>query len=267
MNIPRPPPRIETMDELNTIRLEAASEGRFADAQHALDQMRMAAAAKGDEIQEQINTHRGTKLDQILESQRRQLLEFTRMWENCMEAYEVKSNGAIVALREQHGVMIREQEELLRCELNSRKPHYSRRVLNLRDNMQRLSDAKHYREAEDIQKSLIPMEREELRKFDEQLSVEFAAQSKRWRERCRKEMQALRYKIEIGRQQHREQRRRDYEQMVLKHHNATTETQQRSRTRLSKARNDLQRQIESFRSAPRRTQVQFSDFTNILMEM
>ena len=257
----------ETMEELDAALLRAANEGRFADAQIALDAIRHAAEARGDLLEAEILTFRGSKLDDIVETQRRQLLEFTTRWEGVMAEYESKAKGSLAAMRDTHSGYIREQEELFRAELTRRKVHYSRRVLHLRDAIQRLSEAKHFREADDTQKCLLPMEREELRKFDETLSIEFAAQSKRWREKCRKEMATLRYKIEQGRLQHREQRRQDYDNLILRHHNTATEAQQRTKTKLSKARRDLQRQRDSFKSAPRRTHVQYADFTDVLCGM
>eukprot|EP00759_Apiculatamorpha_spiralis_P039353 PhF_6_TR38155/c0_g1_i2/m.57001 len=183
-----------TLEELDRARSRAAAEGRFADAQAALEAIRQATESKGLELEEAVGAYRDTKYDTILETQRVQLLEFTVSWERVMKEYEQKSMAAIGALRDTHASFLHDQEALLRSELNARPIHYSRRVLNMRDALQRLSTSLHYKEAEEVQKMLLPMEREELRRFDEKLSVEFAAMSKRWRERCRKEMSTLKQK-------------------------------------------------------------------------
>eukprot|EP00759_Apiculatamorpha_spiralis_P039352 PhF_6_TR38155/c0_g1_i1/m.57000 len=256
-----------TLEELDRARSRAAAEGRFADAQAALEAIRQATESKGLELEEAVGAYRDTKYDTILETQRVQLLEFTVSWERVMKEYEQKSMAAIGALRDTHASFLHDQEALLRSELNARPIHYSRRVLNMRDALQRLSTSLHYKEAEEVQKMLLPMEREELRRFDEKLSVEFAAMSKRWRERCRKEMSTLKQKIDNGRGQLLEQRRRDYDAMILKHFNMAKEQEQKTKTKLARAKESLRRQMRSFHSDPRRTRVHFDDFTNLVGEV
>eukprot|EP00760_Papus_ankaliazontas_P040179 PhM_4_TR9996/c0_g1_i1/m.103193 len=261
------PQEADMIDELNEVRARAAECGNFAEAQRALDTIRQTTESRGHALQEALESFRTTKLDDLVEQQRRDLMHFTHMWEQKMSDYEARADAALASLKEEHANTLRENEGLLRAELSSRKVHYSRHTLNMKDAIRRLSDARHYKEAEDVQKRLRPIEKEELRKFDEKLSVEFAAQSKRWREQCRKEMASLRYKTETGLSQLKEQRRQDYERLILKHHNAITETEQKTKTKLARASDAVKRQLRGFQGQSRRTGVKFVEFDDILASL
>jgi hypothetical protein len=147
----------------------------------------------------------------------------------------------------------------LRQQMFSRKPMFSKHVLQTRIIIDRLVRQRKYLEAEDMRRNLQPIEQAELEKFEEDLKAQVLKKEKAIRNLKRNEVNALQQRIKSGREELKSQRKLDFERLQRAHQNALAQLDQRSRLHHSKTKDWVGRQLLVISNSPAKTSVYVSD--------
>lgn len=93
-------------------------------------------------------------------AQRSQFLEFSGAWDNYMSDYEATAYLSLEKLKEKHQLEIQQLHDKLRAEA-SLKVQHSRRLMEIKDKVKKLTFSKRYEEAELLHLQSQQIEREE----------------------------------------------------------------------------------------------------------
>lgn len=242
-------------------RQRAVEEGRYLDAQDCLDRIHALTQHEGEAAAARIKG-RGELCEEaraVAEANRAKLFEFTKLWETTMNDYDAKAERLLRETQQRHDQRFEEEEELLRSELGTRRPHFSRTVIDLRELLQRKVRLQDYREAEMIKRELEQLEAQEIMFFDEALSAKFAAKTKTLKAKFAAEIAALKQRIRTGREELLSQRRLNYANLVQRHANSVMEAQQKTRTEVAKEQKALERQVAAMITTSGRKQRSFPE--------
>lgn len=228
-------------------RRSAEAEGDFIKAQERVEMMRAFAEYCGKKVGRDIveSAERSAEVAEKSSHYRMLMFEFTKMWEEKFSEYDVKAEEAMLELQSEQQRRFEEVESLTRCELAARRPHYSRKVITKREELERLLTMRHYKEADRVRRDLSVIEEADERKFEESLNVTLAARTKALRRQQETKMDALKMRITQGREELMLQRRTDYFNLLLKHANGIEEAQQSHRQRAATERQYLHRQLSA----------------------
>lgn len=224
----------------------AEAEGRYLDAQRCVDLMKSVTVEETNLAQKEV---RDTAVQRIAAAEavdrgRQQMLAFTQVWEHALRQFDAQADEAIASMRARHAREFEEEEELLRTELASQRPHFSRRVIQLRENLERQLQLQQYREADKLKRELTVAEEDERRLFEENLSIRFSARTRDIKRHQQLELIAFRQRVSSGRDELLVQRRADHDTIVQRQANAVAAAEQRTRTTASVATKALQRQLD-----------------------
>jgi hypothetical protein len=240
-------PPVNILNQLDRLRAECAVQGRFLEAQHCVDEMRLLAAHQGErtvrELERQSTTDGAKEL--LREQQRGQVLQFTTLWEERLQDFEGKAEDAIARLKGRHQREYDEREDILREALANQRPHFSNKVVHGRREVARLVAGEQYAIAHRAQAVLEELEAGEAQRFEEMLSTKFARQTKKLKQQCATEVAALKQRVGGERDQLSAQRRENFQTLLTRHMNEATAAQQRARLLLNKKRRVLEKKINS----------------------
>ena len=233
--------------------MAAEYDGRLNDAHDAAELFRSVADEMRIETLKQIT---GTKLEVekiTREKYRGALFQFTTMWEEKMQDYEMKAREAAEDLQRRQQQRFEEEENAIRSELAAKKPRYSVATFKKREELDLLLHSKLYREAERLQRELQVQERKDEQKIEEALNQTLAARTKILRGQQEKVLESLKQRIAQGRDDLIAQRRNDYYLLLQKHANENGELTQREKTATAVKRNAFERlySAKSSKSSPR----------------
>lgn len=243
--------------ELDQQRQQYVREGQFYKAQECLTKMRDFNLKQGKKVERAARAFNAQEKQDVTEKQRLELLTFTKLWEEKLEEYERQAREIIVHVKNRQNSEYKEQEDIIKIQLMNKRPRFCKEVLQLRAELERMVRQKKYLEAEDIKRRLKPLEQEEVKRFDEQLSVTFAKKTQLLKQQYRNEINALKQRIKLGREELLGQRKADFERLLQRHANVTKELDQRTRLHVARTRDFVQRQMQALINAPTKTLMDF----------
>ena len=238
---------LTTAQQLTTLEREchiAEAERRYQDAQICHDLLHTIARKCANSAQRAIQD-RVKKLQPVkqkISENQAELQVFTKLWENNMLAFDAKAEEALNELKMRQVREEEDQEHLLRSQLVSLQPHFSRRVIDLRNELDKLLVQKHFHEADGIQKDLSYMETLERNKFDRELTTRFDKRMKQVKAAHQLEIAALKKRTAQARDELLGQRREDYKTLVQRHMIQTAMVDKRTREHHRLEHKQLQRQ-------------------------
>lgn len=234
------------LNELDRERQAAEEEGEYLKAHNCLEVMRALAEKCGRSTERQIVSQRNPPEVTERSSQYRvAMMEFTQLWEDTFRDYERKAESAILELQAEHQRHLEEAEQLTRSELATKRPHYSRKVISKREELDRLISLRQYKEADRVRRDLVLLEESDEKRFEESLNTTLASKLKVFRQNQEKKMQALKKRISQGREELTLQRREDYGNLLLRHANGIEETHQRHKNAVAVERKTFSKQFEA----------------------
>ena len=238
---------LTTAQQLTTLEREchiAEAEGRYQDAQICHDllhtiALKCANSAKRS-IQDRVKKLQPVK--QKIAENKSELQVFTKLWEKSMQEFDAKAEDALNELKMRQVREEEDQEQLLRTQLATQQPHFSRRVIDLRNELDKLLVQKHFHEADGIQKDLTHNETLERNKFDKELTNRFQKRMKQVKAAHQLEIAALKKRTSQAREELLGQRREDYKTLVQRHMIQTSTVDKRTREHHRLEHKQLQRQ-------------------------
>eukprot|EP01063_Lacrimia_lanifica_P015211 TRINITY_DN22024_c0_g1_i1.p1 TRINITY_DN22024_c0_g1~~TRINITY_DN22024_c0_g1_i1.p1 ORF type:complete len:268 (+),score=154.94 TRINITY_DN22024_c0_g1_i1:90-893(+) len=247
----------ETLLQLDEQRQQCEREGKFYQAQECLNKMRDMNLKQGKKIERIARSANAQEKQDITERQRLELLTFTKLWEEKLEEYERQAKEVIAHVKNRQNSEYKEQEDIVKIQLMNKRPRFSKNVLQMREELERMVRQKKYLEAESIKRNLKPLEDEEVKRFDEQLSITFSKKTQLLKQQYRNEINALKQRIKLGREELLAQRKADFERLLQRHANVSKELDQKTRLHISRTRDYVQRQMQALVNAPTKTLMDF----------
>eukprot|EP01059_Diplonema_ambulator_P003282 TRINITY_DN12968_c0_g1_i1.p1 TRINITY_DN12968_c0_g1~~TRINITY_DN12968_c0_g1_i1.p1 ORF type:complete len:267 (+),score=85.87 TRINITY_DN12968_c0_g1_i1:117-917(+) len=247
----------EQLVELDIQRQQCEREGRFRDAQECLNRMRDINLRQGKKVERQARSVNAQDKQDITERQRLEMLTFTKMWEEKLEEYERQAKEIITHVKNRQNSEYKEQEDIIKIQLMNKRPRFSKQVLQMREELERMVRQKEYLNAENIKRNLQPIEEEEVKRFDEQLSNTFAKKTELLKKQYRNEINALKQRIKLGREELLAHRKQDFERLLQRHANVSKELDQKTRLHISRTREYVQKQMQAMINAPTKTLLDF----------
>ena len=247
----------EVLLELDAQRQQCEREGRFYEAQECLNKMRDINMQQGKKVERAARSVNAQEKQDITERQRLELLTFTKLWEEKLEEYERQAKAIITHVKNRQNSEYKEQEDIIKIQLMNKRPRFSKQVLKMREELERMVRQKKYLDAENIKRNLKPLEDEEIKRFDEQLSLSFAKKTQLLKQQYRNEINALKQRIKLGREELLSQRKADFERLLQRHANVSKELDQKTRLHVSRTRDYVQRQMQALINAPTKTLMDF----------
>eukprot|EP01062_Namystynia_karyoxenos_P033582 TRINITY_DN24716_c0_g1_i1.p1 TRINITY_DN24716_c0_g1~~TRINITY_DN24716_c0_g1_i1.p1 ORF type:complete len:323 (+),score=152.39 TRINITY_DN24716_c0_g1_i1:72-971(+) len=243
----------EYLAQLDQQRQQFEREGQFYKAHECLTRMRDYNLKQGKKAERAARAVNASEKQDVTEKQRLELLTFTKLWEERLEEYERQAREIIVHVKNRQNSEYKEQEDAIKIQLMNKRPRFCKQVLQLRAELERMVRQKKYLEAEDIKRRLKPLEHEEVKRFDEQLSVTFAKKTQLLKQQYRNEINALKQRMKLGREELLAQRKADFERLLQRHANVTKELDQKTRLHVARTRDFVQRQMQALVNAPTKT--------------
>ncbi|CUG91262.1 Hypothetical protein, putative [Bodo saltans] len=247
--------------ELESERAIAEQDGNLILAQVRTDMLRAFVEHTGKETERALgssNDH-APEITEKVNQYRTLMFDFTNMWEETFREYDEKAENAIQGLQREHQQHYEEVESLARSELAAKRLHYSRKVLNKREELERLIALRQYKEADRIRKDLIPMEEAEESRFEESLNTTLVSRIKTVRRSQEAKLEALKMRIVQGREDMMLQRRTDYFKLLLKHANGIEDAQQTAKRHAANERKTFSRQVNAMLLRSATKPVHFED--------
>lgn len=248
--------------ELEADRATAEQSGDLILAQVRNDMLRAFVEHTGKETDRALGAARECppEIAEKVGQYRTLMFDFTNMWEDTFREYDEKADNAIQSLQREHQQHYEEVESLVRSELATKRLHYSRKVLDKREELDRLISLRHYKEADRIRKDLAPMEEAEESRFEESLNATLVSRIKSVRRSQESKLDALKMRIVQGREDMMLQRRTDYFKLLLKHANGIEEAQQIAKRHTANERKMLSRQVNAMLLRSASKPANFDDF-------
>lgn len=257
------PRRLQELDEdeeirvyllqLDMLRQECERTGNFLKAQECVNRMRevnLRYAKKIDLRSKQVNV---TTKYRVSEEHKLELLTFTRMWEEKLREYDQKAELIVHDIKRSHTQDYRNQEAELRLHIMNQRPRFSKKVMEVRDLLEKYVLQRRYVEAEALKQTLIKLEQEELVSFDDKLAVQFEKKSQGLKQQYVVELRAAEQKIALGREELLHQRQLDFDRLLKRHTKVVKDIDMTSRLHVSKTRNYVQSQIKALVLDPLKT--------------
>jgi len=189
---------------------------------------RMANAAKNlhDQLsmREELRRMRDISLRQegehqgVQEAQMMQAMEFNSAWSQNMTEFERQAREIV------EGAIRRHQEEFVafQAKLREQEPHaykFSKELIDLRTNVDRLAKQKKYDEALRVKTKADQLEKWERMKLDNEFKTSVANKELQLRQQQQTQMEALRRRIQRGREEHKEHWLMGAQRLMQSHRN------------------------------------------------
>jgi hypothetical protein len=239
--------------QLDMLRQECERSGNFLKAQECVNRMRevnLRYAKKIDIRSKQANV---TTKHRVSEEHKLELLTFTRMWEEKLREYDQKADLIVQDIKQSHMQDYRNQEAELRLQIMNQRPRFSKKVMDVRDTLEKYVLQRRYVEAEALKQTLIKLEQDELVSFDDKLAVQFEKKSHAFKQQYVVELRAAEQKITLGREELLHQRQLDFERLIKRHTKVIKDIEMASKLHVSKTRCYIQSQIKALVLDPLKT--------------
>lgn len=249
------------LQELEADRANAERNGDLILAQVRTDMARAFAEYAGKATERSLGSSKehAPEIVEKVNQYRSLMFEFTNMWEEKFRDYDEKAEDAIHQIQKEHQQHYEEVESLVRSELAAKRMHYSRKVLNKREELERLLALRQYKEADRIRRDLSPMEEAEEFRFEESLNATLVSKIKSVRRSQEAKLEALKMRIVQGREDMMQQRRNDYFKLLLKHANGIEEAQQNVKRHAANERKSFHRHMNAMLVRSATKAVNFED--------
>lgn len=256
---------LSTAQTLSTLEREchvAQLEERYVDAQICHDLLNQVAQNCADRAQRVVQD-KIKKLQPVqakFEENREETIRFTKLWEKELQAYDAKGEAALNELKQKHARMLHEQSQLLESQLSNIQPHYSRRVIDLRIELEKLVALKQFREADGVNKELVHLERKEKQKFEQMLNKKYQKSVKLLTDAHALQFRSLKDRIAAGREELLGQRREDYRTLIQRHAIRVGDVDHKARAQLQQEHKYLEREAVVMARRPANAVDMFSEY-------
>lgn len=239
--------------QLDMLRQECERTGNFLKAQECVNRMREVNLRYAKKIDLRSKQSNVTTKHQISEDHKLELLTFTRMWEEKLREYDQKGDLIVHDIKKTHMEDYRNQEAELRLQIMNQRPRFSKKVMEVRDLLEKYVLQRRYVEAEGLKQMLIKLEQDELVAFDDKLAVQFEKRSHTMKQQYVVELRAAEQKIALGREELLHQRQLDFERLLKRHSKVVKDIDMSTRLHVAKTKHYIQSQIKALVLDPLKT--------------
>lgn len=239
--------------QLDQLRDHCERTGDFVKAQECINRMRdvnLRHAKRIEVLSHQANVDAKSRL---AEEHRLELLTFSRMWEEKLAEFGHHAQSVLNEVKMRHVQDYTQQEGILKVQLMNRRPHFSRAVIELRNQLERTIAQRKYLEAEEIKKKLAQQEQMELASFDDSLAVTFEKKTVALKSQYINELRAVEQKVKVGREELLTQRKIDFERLLARHSNIIKDLDQETKLHIAKTQQYVLRQVKAMVHDPVKT--------------
>eukprot|EP00960_Hanusia_phi_P047405 758388-Hanusia_phi.AAC.6 len=232
----------ENQKSLDSSQALDTEESAVQDFLQILEEHRKNCERQGKYVEAEIAKNRLEELRQHEENRRREAMrsrqiaerlgveeahmlefqQFNALWDKRMAEFEQKSADLEEAMKERHGTELMEYIRNAQSE-PLRKPKFSKELLNLRRIQQTLAKQKEYAEAHKIKLKADNLEAFELEKMRNQHQMRLSNVVEKFKAKQTSELQALRKRVQTGREEQKKQRQLDLERLLQRYQNVKSE--------------------------------------------
>jgi hypothetical protein len=241
------------LTQVEALRQECERRGDFRKAQECVDRMREVNRRYARRVEAVSKRTNVAERAQLAEEHQAELLTFARVWDDKMSDYEGQAQRVLDELLARHSADYASQEGLLKIHLMNRRPHFSRKVQELRDRLERCVARRAYLEAEDLKRVLAEHEQREIAAFDASLAEEFQNRTATMKTQYVNEVRAVKQRVENAREELRQQRKQEFEKVIRRHANAMRDLEGATRLHISKTRHYVEKQMVALEQDPVKT--------------
>ena len=210
---------VEFLQILHNYQKECEEQNNFLEAQRASQQIKV--LKQQEEARQQMRLMYAQKQENYdaAVARNEQIQIFNDKWDKYLQDFDQQAQDYIRELSEKHkdSLMTFRAEKM--AILTSQPPKFSKKLLAMRENQEKLAALKHYIDAKRVQDEADELEDEELAGIEKQRRKKYNRMEKSFRAEQQKELTALVDKIHMRREEHLCQRQRDLERLKQRNKN------------------------------------------------
>jgi len=192
--------------------------GKYVEAEIAGKRLEELRAHEERRRREALRSKHIAELLSIEEANMVEFQQFNAQWDQRMAEYDLKAAELEGAMKGRH---LQELAELRRkASAAVLKPKFSRELLNLRKIQETLAKQKEYKEAHRVKTKADELEAAELEKQNLASMGRMAASEDKVSYKQQQELEALRGRVRVGREDHRRQRQLDLDRLLQRYQNS-----------------------------------------------
>ena len=203
-------------------RKNCERQGKYVEAEIAKNRLEELRQHEENRRREAMRSRQIAERLGVEEAHMLEFQQFNALWDKRMAEFEQKSADLEEAMKERHGTELMEYIRNAQSE-PLRKPKFSKELLNLRKIQQTLAKQKEYAEAHKIKLKADNLEAFELEKMRNQHQMRLSNVVEKFKAKQTAELQALRKRIQTGREEQKKQRQLDLERLLQRYQNVKSE--------------------------------------------
>mmetsp|Transcript_10597 Transcript_10597/g.20948 ORF Transcript_10597/g.20948 Transcript_10597/m.20948 type:complete len:267 (+) Transcript_10597:77-877(+) len=203
-------------------RKNCERQGKYVEAEIAKNRLEELRQHEENRRREAMRSRQIAERLGVEEAHMLEFQQFNALWDKRMAEFEQKSADLEEAMKERHGTELMEYIRNAQSE-PLRKPKFSKELLNLRKIQQTLAKQKEYAEAHKIKLKADNLEAFELEKMRNQHQMKLSNVVEKFKAKQTSELQALRKRVQTGREEQKKQRQLDLERLLQRYQNVKSE--------------------------------------------
>jgi hypothetical protein len=248
----------EIIEDLEEKRRNLEEEGFYLEAQQVMNKIKEVNLVEGQKFEILFKYIQHQALQEVLYRHRVEMLVFDEIWSEKVTEYERQAKEIILSSIERQKWERNETEQHIRSQLYQLKPKFSKQVLNMKSQLQRLVKQKMYEEADSLRRNLKPLELKEIAQFEQLQENKVQVKMNFVKNRHSQELEALKQRILKGKTELLHQKNQDQKRLEQSHANIMQEFTAKQKRVLTKTKQFIGKQSAVLLTSPRKSAVDFS---------
>jgi len=237
--------------------MEFEEQGKYKRAQLIHDKLRQLSLLEGHKIADQVQNNHQKMQHELVNQQSVEVDTFESVWDMKLDEYDRKAKEILMATMDRQRWEQKETEQHIRAQLMMRKPKFSKQVLQMKHVLQQLVKRKQYQEAEAMRNQIKPLELKEMEGFQNEQEDTLARKMQFVHKQHEQELNALKQRIQQGKNELLSQRRQDWKRLSQHHTNMLTEVTQKQKRILSNTKKIISTHSTVLLSSPAKCNVDY----------
>eukprot|EP01029_Cantina_marsupialis_P028437 TRINITY_DN776172_c0_g1_i1.p1 TRINITY_DN776172_c0_g1~~TRINITY_DN776172_c0_g1_i1.p1 ORF type:complete len:236 (+),score=64.87 TRINITY_DN776172_c0_g1_i1:51-758(+) len=205
-------------------RKNCEKQGKYVEAEIAKNRLEELKLHEENRKREIVKSRHIAERLGVEEAHMLEFQQFNEIWDQKMEEYEEQATDLLQTMKERHIMELQKfQEELIG---KPARPKFSKELLNLRRIEECLARRKDYAEAAKVKMRCDELEAREAERCNTEKQSSMHNAEKKFVHKQSQEMNALRKRIQTGKNEQKKQRQVDLERLLQRYQNVKSELQQ-----------------------------------------
>lgn len=255
------------LEELEERQKEFEEQGLYMEAQQVMNQIKELNLVEGRKVEQQYHKNKRRAYQELRQKHSIEQQAFEEIWDGKLEEYDKQAKEVILATLDRQKWEKKETDKHLRSQLLAQKPKFSKNLLNMKVQLEKVVKQKMYNEAEEIRKNIESRELQELRLFEQEQEAKIQQKMKIVAQKHAQEIEALKQRIQKGKSELAAQKRVDKSRLDQQHANAWLEFETKQKKLLARAKDYINKQSSVVLNSSRNHAVDYSHLQGLHREM